>query len=451
MNKIFKFIAAIMMVAAAITFSACKKSFDNPPGASDPALVANTTIKALKAMHNSTGAYDVITSDIVISGVVVADDRSGNFYKQLYIQDATGGIQILLDANSLFGTYPVGRRIFIKCNGLCISDYNKTMQLGIKATVAGIPSLEGIPANLISKYVVGGSLNNPVTPIPVTLAQLGGTGSTNMQDQYIGSLIQLDGYAFNNLNATYSDTSAYKSTVNLDLKSCSNESIIIRTSAYSNFAAKKVAQGRGKLTAIYTVFGNTRQFIIRDTADVQFTNPYACPLPPGTLFLQDFESIGANNGTLTLNGWKNIGETGNVAYQNAVFGSVKCAKISAFNTGQSNVVSWLITPQISLAGAPAPKLTFLQAAGFATGATVLQVLVSTNYTGGNNPSASTWTQVYTNTATTPTTGFGTLTSVGNLNLSAFVGQNVYIAFKYTGGDPSRTTTYEVDDVKVLAQ
>lgn len=451
MNKIFKLMTAVVLVATTFTFSACKKSFDNPPGAGDPAIVANTSIKALKAIHTSAGAYDVINTDIIISGIVVANDKSGNLYKQLYIQDETGGLQIQIDANSLYGTYPVGRRIFIKCKDLCITDYNKTMELGVKALISGLPSLEGIPSNLVSKYVIGGSLNNPVVPISVTLAQLGGTSSTNMQDQYIGSLIQLDNYAFTNLSATYSDTSAYKATQNLDLRSCSGEAVIIRTSAYSNFAGVRVAQGRGKLTAIYTVFNNTRQFIIRDTADVQFSNPYACPLPPGTLFFEDFESIGANNGTLTIPGWKNIGEVGNISFQNAVFGTTKCAKISAFNTGASTTTSWFISPTINLTGATAPKITFLEAAGYATGPTVLEVLVSTNYNGSNTPSTSTWTQVWTKTALTPTVGYGTLTSVGNINLSAFIGQTVYIAFKYSGGDPTRTTTYEFDDVKVTAQ
>ncbi|HQW85118.1 MAG TPA: DUF5689 domain-containing protein [Ferruginibacter sp.] len=451
MNKLFKLTTVVLMVATAISFSACKKNFDNPPGAADPAIVANTTIQTLKAMHTSAGAYDVITSDIIISGVVVADDKSGNFYKQLYIQDATGGLQILLDANSLYGSYPVGRKIFIKCKGLCISDYNKTMELGIKATVSGLPSIEGIPSNLISNYVIGGSLNNPVIATPVTLAQLGGTSNTNMQDPYIGMLVQLDNFAFNNINATYSDTSAYKATQNLDLKNCSGDAIIIRTSAYANFAGQQVAQGRGKLTAIYTVFGNTKQFIIRDQSDVDFPNPYACPLPPGTLFFEDFESIGANNGLLNITGWKNIGEVGGISYQNAVFGPIKCAKISAFNTGASTVTSWFISPSINLTGATAPKLTFLETAGFAVGSTVLEVLVSTNYNGSNTPSTSSWTQVWSRTATTPTSGFGTLASVGNINLSAFIGQNVFIAFKYSGGDPTKTTTYEIDDVKVLAQ
>lgn len=139
--------------------------------------------------------------------------------------------------------------------------------------------MEGIPSGLIGKYVIGGSLNNPVVPLVVNLNDL----TTNMQDKYIGALIQLENYRFtaNMLNRTYSDTSAYKSTTNLDIQNCSSQSTIIRTSAYANFAGVPVAQGRGNLVAIYTVFNTTKQMIIRDTNDVQFTEPWVCGLPPG--------------------------------------------------------------------------------------------------------------------------------------------------------------------------
>ena len=203
------------------------------------------------------------------------------------------------------------------------------MELGLKAIESGGPVMEGIPASLISNYVIGGSLNNPVTPHVVTLSQL----TTSMQDKYLGTLIQLDGYAFDDLTATYADTSAYRNTVNLNIKNCSGNTVIVRTSGYANFAAQKVPQGRGSVYAIYTTYGTTKQLILRDPSDVKFTDPYACPLPPGTVFLEDFNSIGANNATLSLPGWKNIGEVGGVTYQNAVFGSVKCATISACSTG----------------------------------------------------------------------------------------------------------------------
>ena len=49
MNKIFKLITAAVLVVSLGTFSACKKSFDAPPGATDQNIVANTSIQQLQA------------------------------------------------------------------------------------------------------------------------------------------------------------------------------------------------------------------------------------------------------------------------------------------------------------------------------------------------------------------------------------------------------------------
>jgi hypothetical protein len=465
MNKILKLMTALILIATIGTFSACKKTFDNPPGAADPAIVANTSLKTLKAMHTTAGAYDVITSDIIISGIVVADDKSGNFYKQLFIEDSTGGLQIMLDANSLYGTYPVGRKVFIKCKGLCISDYNGTMQLGVKATVAGSPSLEAIPGNLISQYVVGGSLNNPVVPHVVTIAQL----TTNMQDKYLGTLIQLDGFAFANLNATYSDTSAYKSTVNLDIKNCANQTIIVRTSAYSNFAAQKVAQGRGTIYAIYTTFGNTKQLIIRDTADVKFKDPYACALPLGTLLFEDFEGQTTTTAfpytITTIPGWFNGAQAASVLWTSRIFSNNKYAYMSGFGTTQSTVTTWLVTKGVALTGTT-KTLSFKTIQGFylttAPGGTPvpadLKVLISTNYTGTGNPWAAgvVWTDLTSQALLSPgstTSSFPSgFTNSGNINLNAYSG-TVYVAFRYEGADlagtaSDKTSAWEVDDIKI---
>ncbi|MBK8610163.1 MAG: choice-of-anchor J domain-containing protein [Chitinophagaceae bacterium] len=469
MNKIFKLMTAVLLVAATFTFSACKKSFDNPPGAGDPAIVANTSIKTLKALHTAAGAYDVITTDIVISGIVVADDKSGNLYKQLYIQDATGGLQILLDANSLYGTYPTGRRIFIKCNGLTISDNNKMMELGVKATVAGSPSLEGIPANLISKYVVGGSLNNPVVPTVVTLADLGGTSGTNMQDPLIGSLIQLDDYRFAIPTGTYSDTSVYKSTVNRDINTCGSQSIIVRTSAYANFAARTVKSGRGSILAVYTVFGNTRQLIIRDETDVRFDDAYDCPLPAGTLLFEDFESLATTTtfpyNPVILPGWTNLAQAASEKWTARTFSANKYAYMSGFGTGQNTVTNWLVTKGVPLTGTT-KTLTFKTIQGFILTTTpggtpvqaALKVLVSTNYTGTGNPwdPGVTWTDITAQAALSPGSTTSTFpssfTNSGNISLNAYSG-TIYVAFRYEGADPAgtgsdKTSAWEVDDIKI---
>ncbi len=448
MNKILKLVTAVVLVASIGTFTACKKSFDNPPGAADPNIVANTSIRTLKALHATAGAYDIITSDLTISGVVVADDKSGNLYKQLYIQDSTGGLQILLEANSLYGTYPVGRRIFINCKDLCISDYNGTMELGIKANVAGLPSVQGIPGNLISKYIIGGSINNPVTPIVVTQNQLG----TNMQDKYLGSLIQLDGYEFADTTVTYSDTSVYKSTVNRDIRNCNGQTITIRTSAYANFAGRKVANGNGSIIAVYTTFGTTKQLLLRSAEDVMFTGDRCF------LFEESFSSLNTadNNQEFAFAGWKNIAPNSSATYKYTVFGtSGKAVKVTAFGSGVALDTAWLITPAISLPAGSTPKFAFSTAYQFAVGPTSLHAFISTDYNGSNTPSTATWTQLTNNgqipgnTATNNSNTFSSLTSTGAIDLTAYAGQTVYIAFKYTGGTaPARTTNFEIDNITI---
>ena len=473
MKKFLKLslLAAFLMSTAAI-LNSCKKDFDQPPGAADPNIVATTSIKDLKALHTTSGAYTLITSDIVITGVVVANDKSGNLYKQLYIQDSTGGLQILLDANSLYGTYPVGRRIFIRCKDLTISDFNNTMELGVKATVAGLPSLEAIPGSLISKYVLGGSLNNPVVAKVVTIADLSTSfppANQPWQNPYIGTLIQLNNFAFTDLSKTYSDTSVYKNTQNRDVKNCSNQIIIVRTSAFSNFAGLKVAQGRGSISAIYTVFGTTRQLIIRDTSDVKFTADYACALPAGTLLLEDFEGqivpSAAPYNPVAIPGWMNAAEAGGKVYDGRIFSNNKYAYMSGFGTNAPVITTWLVTKAVNLNATATETLTFKTIQGFILTTTPggtpveagLKVLLSTNYTGTGNPWAATWTDVTAQATLSPGSTTSTFpaafTNSGNINLSSYTG-TIYVAFKYEGADPAgtasdKTSAWEVDDVRII--
>ncbi len=454
MKKFLKLsVTAAITILAVASISSCKKNFDNPPAYIDPNLVANTSIKALKAMHVS-GGFEAITTDIIISGVVVADDKSGNFYKELYIQDATGAMDIKLDGTNLYTAYPVGRKIYIKCKGLYLSDYGGMIQLGvIDHSVPGNSTLAGIPSSLFNTYLFKGTSNNPVVPRVVTQSQL----TTNIQDTLLGTLIQLNGYQFSSgdLNGTYADTSAAKNSINLNVKDCSGNTIILRSSGYSNFAGLHPAAGKGNIMAIYTIFNSTKQLIIRDTSDVQF-NGARC-----NLFEEDFNGIGANGLTLALPGWKNVlelGSSSNGLYLNAVFGSgpTKCAKVSAFATGQQ-ITSWLITPAISLTGVTTPKLLFTTSAGFISAVTpTFRVYISTTYPGSGTPSTFFTTQLTANIATPPGSGFSSFLSSGVINLSAYAGQTIYIGFRYDGNDPTgtasdATATYEVDDVAITRQ
>ncbi len=315
MNNIKKLFAGILFLASIASMSACKKTYDQPPGPSDDVnIVANTTIATLKALHTVSGAYDVITSDIIISGIVTANDKSGNLYKQIFIQDSTGAMQIMLEASSVYGSFPVGRKVWVRCKGLCLTDYHYTLQLGMLTHSNGIASVQGILPADISNYVIGGSINNEVTPFTVTVGDLG----IDMQNKYINALVKLEGYEFvsTDTSKTYSDTSAYKNTENrLINQGCTSPTagtIIVRNSAYADFAAVKIPTGHGSITSIYTIYKSSptssyppdKQLLLRDINDVQFNDPRcgsSNPPPTGTpITMAQLRALYPGSGDFTL-------------------------------------------------------------------------------------------------------------------------------------------------------
>ena len=90
-------------------------------------------------------------------------------------------------------------------------------------------------------------------------------------------------------------------------------------------------------------------------------------------------------------------------------------------------------------------LLFSTKTRFSNGAE-LKVLVSTNYDGTQAGLATaTWAQL---NATMPSAD-DVFTSSGLINLSAFEGTNVRIAFKYEGSKlTNKTTTFQLDDIKL---
>ena len=61
----------------------------------------NMTIAELKALYTKHGTPIEIEDEIIIKGQVVSSDESGNIYRELYIQDATGAIDVKIGKSSM--------------------------------------------------------------------------------------------------------------------------------------------------------------------------------------------------------------------------------------------------------------------------------------------------------------------------------------------------------------
>ena len=97
----------ITIILISVSFSACvRKKFSDPENTNNvnPGISYYKTIAELKSGMGSSG-YKEIKDNILISGVVIADDRNGNFYKQIIIDDGTAAMPILLDAYNLYNDF----------------------------------------------------------------------------------------------------------------------------------------------------------------------------------------------------------------------------------------------------------------------------------------------------------------------------------------------------------
>ena len=277
-------ITALVFGVIILSVSSCvKDKFPAPNGSNaDPVgLYPTMTINQFKLNYyipNQNNPFPFqITDSVILSGVIIGDDRSGNIYKTLIFQDsAGGGIQIVVDQTALYNTFPVGTRIFVKCKGLYLYNYAGTLELGAyKDTTKAQPSLGGIPFVNLSQYVVKGKTGLTVTPKHWNLFTLT-NGADQINDQ--STLIQVDSVEFTNpsLSMTYADA-INKASGNVTLQDTAKptpNTVVVRSSGFANFATQNPPSGFGSVTGIFTIYVQSNgtannQITIRDTSDVK--------------------------------------------------------------------------------------------------------------------------------------------------------------------------------------
>lgn len=250
------------------TTACVKREFDEPPTGGEPVNVTpNTTIAALKALHVTTnGGFDKITEDLIIEGTVVMDDRSGNYYKTLVIQDATGGIEVKFNDGYLFNQFPVGRKMYIYCKDLILTDYNGLTQLtGSTVEEGGNLQDVGLTESQVRKKVVKGPISDtPPAPTVVNISDLNAS--------HVSTLIRLENVQFIAADAgkTYADP-VTQFSLNRTLMNCTGGKLILRSSGYATFAGTLTPTGSGSITGVLGIYGNTLQMYIRDISDVNMS------------------------------------------------------------------------------------------------------------------------------------------------------------------------------------
>jgi len=179
----------------------------------------------------------------------------GNFFRSLIIQDSTAGIEVLINLTDAFNLFPLGREVAIDCKGLVLGEFNGIVQLGGYIIQEGGGEELGDIIDYNSRIYRGMLVGEP-EPAVRTINSLG------VND--ISTLVQLQDVEFASfeLGLTYADAFG-RSTLNRTLQDCDGNEIVVRTSGFADFAIDTLPDGNGTLTAIFNVFGDTKQLFIR--------------------------------------------------------------------------------------------------------------------------------------------------------------------------------------------
>lgn len=450
-NKIFVALVALM----ALSFISCERKYDAPlltePTLNEDFKKPNMTIAEFQKLYASLGAdADVlIEKDILIHGVVVGNDIEGSIYKQIFIEDATGGLPISIDSYNLSSEYPVGQKIAIKLKGLGAVKYRGLLQLGIsEASTEGAQRQTRLPIELFRERSAKDGWPNPdnAAPHEVTIPQL---------SKYIGRLVKLDGVYF--VDGGKEPFAPKEKSVNRTLKDHDGNNIIVRTSGYAKFTNDILPIGTGTVVAIVSEFNGAPQLLIRERADV-YGFDGKDPSGGGNTPKPDTPNNGGNTAATkaivvgefssTLDPFTAKSVKGDQSWR--INTDRKYAMVSGFQSGSNyENEDWLISPEMNLTDTKTGYVTFSHTwnkGDVSKMKSELTLWFTSNYTG--DPSTTQWEQAII--PNYPSGSDWNFVDSGEVAFpSSMLGKpSVRFAFKYTCTNAS-SGTWEIKELKAM--
>ncbi|MFD1870814.1 choice-of-anchor J domain-containing protein [Hymenobacter bucti] len=158
-------------------------------------------------------------------------------------------------------------------------------------------------------------------------------------------------------------------------------------------------------------------------------------------------------GAALSDGWSQFSVTGAQTWACTTFGRDPNApngttaapygvQMNGYASGNIENEDWFISPAFDISAYNFPLFSFWSRTAFTGPA--LKLRVSTNYSGSGAPSAATWTDL---NVLFPGVGSDTWTQTANINLAAFKGAKVYVAFVYAS-TTSAAARWTLDDISL---
>ena len=269
-----KAIKYLTFLALSLFATSCMNDFDDPlfnepPFGNNEIGAATHTIAQLKEKYNSTitgNSVQQITEEIVIEGVVVANDESGNVYKQFIINDATGAMVIGVNDVGLYAMVPKGQRVRIACKDLYIGGYGKMAQIG---------GLYNGKVGRMNRYIYPQHVRLIGIPDPTQPEMqpelINDSFFTNDNKNNLAKFVRLEGVEITEADGTAlwaPEELQYNNVVERHIK-VGKTNIVLRMSTYADFANEAIPAGELNINGVMTRYNDYWQFVISHTTDIE--------------------------------------------------------------------------------------------------------------------------------------------------------------------------------------
>ncbi len=419
-----------------------------------PVSISSVAGQVAQAVANGDAIFTFEGVDTFIEGYVISSDEGGNFFEEFIIQDLpenpVAGIRVLIDVNPLFTSYELGRKVFVRLDGLTVGIANGVLSVGI----ADGSSVGKIPPSMQNEVIVRSNEVAEIIPMPISFS--------DFSDEKTNLFVSLENVQFNvdeviNHQRTYASEPQDQFDGERVLEDCATGArTILSTSTFSDFKALSLPSGRGTLQGVLTkdFFGDVFNMAINDPKDVLFEEGDRCDLcglaeesGEGVVFADNLD-----NGSLN-DAWINFAQEGSEIWEPFDAGGNygTAVRIGSFSSGDDSTIAWLITPAINFNAQEMETLAFETSNSFADAST-LTLLYATDWDGDTaHIDDADWRPILEGTIVSDDTFFQDWVASGTIDLSCLEG-TVHIAFKYVGsGDATFDGTYELDNIKINAQ
>ncbi|CAA0151003.1 DUF5689 domain-containing protein [Tenacibaculum maritimum] len=430
--------------------------------------VQKDLMQEFRANGKLTYTYPIRKEPTYVIGYVISNDNEGNFYKKLIIQDRptnpNAGLEVRVNSSSLNQVYEVGRKVYLKLDGLTVT-YDDGQPLNSINPTNSIPGkftlgllnymgrLEAIPSTSYRDYIVRSSVVEAIKPTTIRLRQI--------EEKYINTFVSLEGIQFEKqqLGKTFSGEVNDQYDGFRALLECeTGNSIFLQTSTFASFKSNRLPSKSGKINAVLSKDFGADFFVllVNTPSDLDFVELNRCD---PTVLACDSEGTNAgiviyeenfeNRNSITdleVEGWRNVNVNGgdNLFALNKSNGN-NSVQLGAFRSGENPMEVWLVSPPINLDASINESLSFDTLTGYNNGE-ALSIWVAADFTG--DIESATWLHIEdAKLADGPVSGYQTnFTNSGSVDVSCLSG-NIHLAFRYLGGDGTVTTTFRIDNVK----